>query len=170
MFKLGRNLIKNIKGINMGHSSQSVAKYFLLKAEEKYSMGLSPMKIIKLVYIAHGWMLAVYSKPLINDRIEAWKYGPVIPKLYHVVKTYRDQPIEPHAIKMNIDNEFNENEKALMDKVLEVYKQYSGIELSDITHSAGSPWDTTYNNLMGKEISNGLIEDYYRKIYESNLS
>ena len=31
------------------------------------------MQIQKMVYIAHGYMLGVYDRPLIVDPIEAWK-------------------------------------------------------------------------------------------------
>ncbi|MCC7437458.1 MAG: DUF4065 domain-containing protein [Armatimonadetes bacterium] len=48
----------------------------------KDGTALTPMKLLKLVYIAHGWHLGIMGKPLISDEVQAWKYGPVIPKLY----------------------------------------------------------------------------------------
>jgi len=66
----------------MSHSSISVAKYLLDNKEEDSGPSFSPMKIIKLVYIAHGWMLGINGLPLMKDPIEAWRYGPVIRELY----------------------------------------------------------------------------------------
>ena len=41
------------------------------------SMGktLTPIQILKLVYIAHGYSLGARGVPLIQNRIEAWKFG-----------------------------------------------------------------------------------------------
>jgi uncharacterized phage-associated protein len=55
------------------HSSINVAKWFVDKAA-KEGKTLTPLQLMKLVYIAHGWMLGTYGRPLIKDRIEAWKY------------------------------------------------------------------------------------------------
>ena len=54
---------------------------------------LTPIHILKLVYIAHGWSLAIGEHPLIRNEIEAWEYGPVIRSLYDAVKRYGRDPI-----------------------------------------------------------------------------
>ena len=46
------------------------------------------MQIQKMVYIAHGYMLGAYGRPLISENVEAWKWGPVIPSLYRRFKKY----------------------------------------------------------------------------------
>ena len=61
-------------------SSRTVAHEFLRLARED-GKSLWPMQVLKLAYIAHGWMLALYHRPLIGDGIEAWTYGPIIPVL-----------------------------------------------------------------------------------------
>jgi len=40
---------------------------------------LTPMQVLKLAYIAHGWQLGLHGRPLINEPVEAWKYGPDLP-------------------------------------------------------------------------------------------
>jgi uncharacterized phage-associated protein len=97
----------------MATSARAVANEFLRLAEED-GRALTPLQIIKLVYIAHGWMLALYQRPLITDCVEAWKYGPVIPQLYHDVNRYgagsitgplpdafpRSKPLDPQEIDL----------------------------------------------------------------------
>ena len=46
------------------------------------------MKVQKLVYFAHGWHLGITKKPLINEQVEAWPYGAVIPSLYDYLKQW----------------------------------------------------------------------------------
>jgi hypothetical protein len=49
---------------------------------------VSNMKLQKLVYIAHGWSLAILGKPLFYEPIYAWTYGPVVPRLYNALIKY----------------------------------------------------------------------------------
>lgn len=42
----------------------AVANYFIDKAEEDLIFDLTPLKLMKLVYISHGWCLAIYDVPL----------------------------------------------------------------------------------------------------------
>ena len=84
--------LKNVLG---GHDALEVARYLLSRKNKdkdsvsKY-MVFTPMKLIKMVYITHGWFMARYGadKPLIKEPIEAWKYGPVIQILHKKYKIY----------------------------------------------------------------------------------
>ena len=69
------------------YSAIAVANCFLDIADAQ-SRPITPLKIQKLVYIAHGWHLAIYEEPLIVELVEAWKWGPVIPLLYHEFKNF----------------------------------------------------------------------------------
>ena len=61
------------------YDSRTVANEFL-KLADKDNDTLTPMQLLKLVFIAHGWCLGLLGRHLIKDSIEAWQYGPVIPK------------------------------------------------------------------------------------------
>ncbi|WP_053097881.1 type II toxin-antitoxin system antitoxin SocA domain-containing protein [Candidatus Coxiella mudrowiae] len=39
-----------------------------------------------MIYLAHGAWLETRNKPLINESIEAWRYGPLIRSLYEAIK------------------------------------------------------------------------------------
>lgn len=53
------------------NSPRAVANYFIEKSIESGN-SVSPLQLIKLVYIAHGWTLALYKRPLINETVEVW--------------------------------------------------------------------------------------------------
>ena len=126
--------------------SSSVIAAFFLKKSFKEGIIMTPMKLLKLVYIAHGWTLSLTEEPLLSEQIEAWKYGPVIPQLYN---QYRE--FGANDINRMLFNNLNEKEElkkleqsdieSLLDKVWIIYKDYSGIELSSLTHKDGTPWD-----------------------------
>lgn len=147
-------------------SAIQVAEYILRKASDSDDT-LTPMQILKLVYMCHGWMLGLYGRQLIKEDVEAWKYGPVIRELYDEVKDYRSQAITK-ALSDDVDT-FDDAEKNIIDQVYLKYGRFSGPALSRSTHMKGSPWDITYN-LLGPNcvISNDLIEDYYRKLAKSS--
>src|SRR5258708_6687363 len=74
-------------------NSVAVANWFVEKANQG-GKPVTLMKLLKLVYFAHGWHLALTKKPLIKEEIEAWKFGPVAPDVYHVFKTNGAGPIK----------------------------------------------------------------------------
>ena len=72
------------------------------------------LQVMKLTYISHGYMLAIYDEPLIYDEVEAWDHGPVIPAAWHEFKKWGSRIIE--RIRY-IPDPFNNEEKEILDGV-----------------------------------------------------
>ena len=134
----------------MGYSAKAVANYFL---EQYGGTKISPLKIQKLVYIAHGWHWAFHDKPLVSDEhAEAWEYGPVFASLFHEFKHLGRDPIKGLAMESDIDESQGlvvrtpriplEDERTcrFLDKVWEEYGGHSASALSTICHRQGTPW------------------------------
>ncbi len=150
------------------HDSRVVANRFLGLAKEAND-SLTPMQLLKLVYIAHGWMLGLYGRPLIRDQVEAWQYGPVIPRLYNAVRQFRSQPVVGPISSR--DEKIEAHEDSIIKQVYEIYGNLSGPALSRLTHAPKTPWDLTYKpNEFGIEISNDVIEDHYQRLAEKTGS
>ena len=149
------------------YDSRRVANYFINKGLDE-GVDLTPMKVIKLVYISHGWYLAYRKKSLISDSIQAWKYGPVIPILYRSLKHYGSNQIEA-LIDIDNDNKINDSEYKVSDEdavfldiIWDHYKKFSALQLSTITHKRDTPWSVTYDGTtFGKIIPNSIIQEYY---------
>ena len=94
----------------MGYLAKAVANEFLKLAQNENAT-LTQMKLQKLVYIAHGFNLALVDSALLEDKIQAWQYGPVIPSLYGEFKSFGNSPITRNATITKIDNDFNINHK-----------------------------------------------------------
>ena len=164
-----------------GYSALAVANYFLSNYRDT---GISPLKIQKLTYIAHGWHLAFMDKPLVCDEDpEAWRYGPVFPSVYHEFKYRGGLPI----IELGTDFKLNDKgkfvrevpkikeddvtTKRLLNKVWEIYGTWSGTQLSQLCHQPGTPWEKTWKRSRGTRNTNildAVIKEHYLEKIKQN--
>lgn len=148
------------------HSPISVANKFLELAA-KASKTLTPLQLIKLVYLSHGFMLGLYKRPLVSEQAQAWTYGPVFPTLYRAVKDFRSNPVRgPLKTDGRDDETFDELEDGLIQQVYEIYGVRGGFQLSRLTHRPDSPWSKVWSEGRGhsQTISNDLLEDYFSRL------
>ena len=125
----------------------------------------TPMHVLKLVYISHGWTLGLYGRSLINEPAEAWRYGPVVPSVYHRYKSFRGDAITTEPVDRS--DEFDDEQRDVIEQVHEVYGDFTALQLSALTHKPGTPWDVTYREYgAGVIIPNELIQDYYERLAE----
>lgn len=144
------------------HDARFIANLFIEMARQA-GRTLTPMQLLKLVYIAHGWMLGLYGVPLIRNRVEAWKFGPVIPDLYRAVRHCGDGPVIA-SIPVP-QEELIPVERQLIEQVFSGYGARSGISLSSLTHQPGTPWAQVYrDDTLDIPITNDIIQEHYQQI------
>lgn len=140
-----------------------VANYFI----EYSGYTKTNLQVLKLTYIAHGYMLAIHDEPLIGDEVEAWIHGPVIPKIFHKFKKWKSGVIGRTSLTRKFPKPFSAKEKELLDAVFENYGRYCGYYLSQITHEDGkleTPWKQCYQYGRNNLIPNDVTQDYYKKL------
>lgn len=142
------------------YDARQIANWFVQRAE-KDGKRLSIMQLLKLVYISHGWYLEMSGAPLIRNKIEAWKHGPVIPDVY---RAFRGQDVNvsvPIAGFDAIKNSYAEN---ILEQIYNSYGQIHAFRLSDMTHEPGGPWDIASKKFgYFAPITNDLILSHYRQ-------
>lgn len=137
----------------------------ILKIAKSRGRQLTPMQLVKLTYIAHGWSLGLRDKDLFQNRIEAWQYGPVIPDLYHATKSYGRTEIPFDAVGDANNIDMDENDVKFLEAIFDKYGHLDGISLSYITHKADTPWSRVYNpHQRHIEIPDNLIQQHYREL------
>lgn len=127
---------------------------FLLDLAESRGVRLTQMALLKLIYFAHGWYLAIHNKPLSAHTFEAWQHGPVVKVVRDAFGKYRDRPITERACKLvlatgelqPIRGELSHQDEAFVASVFDEYRSFSAWQLSDITHEPESPWDRLWNS------------------------
>ncbi len=137
---------------------------------------LTMLQTIKLVYLCEGWMLGIYGRSMIKQKVEAWQYGPVIPELYHSLKQYRGFPIhdrirKPYSLKRaEYADSFDEEATDIIRQVYDKYAFMTGIQLSALTHTKGSPWhqfsERVSSGLRNVVIPKEIIKAHYKGLMD----
>ena len=159
----------------MGYTAKAIANYFLAHYGQRQ---ISPLRLQKLVYICHGWYLALRNAELVDDEYaEAWEHGPVFPSLYHEFKDFGAKPITRKAQELvlkedrfgfrtivpEIRNDDHDTH-GFLDEVWVVYEDYTAGQLSALTHAPGTPWSKVRDQDPYKRnaiIPNDLIKRHY---------
>lgn len=164
----------------MKTDASAIANYFIQKGKDRQDMTM--LKILKLVYIAHGFSLALLDRSLLNphyDEVQAWKFGPVIPSLYHTLKVNGRNNINT-LISIPKFDEYgnytgektpeipnNTDLKNLLNKIWNLYGNKSASQLVDLLHQQGTPWHYCfYNKGERSVILDTFTKLYYTKIVE----
>ena len=50
----------------------------------------TPLHIVKLVYLCHGWMLGIKGEPLVAEPVVTGQFGPVLQSLYDRYQIFGD--------------------------------------------------------------------------------
>lgn len=157
----------------MKPNALSVANYFIdLAQRDKVPIHL--LGLVKRVYIAHGLALAYRHRGLIDprfDKVEAWKYGPVIPSVYHSFKQNRNNAITEKASNLVLGEHgepkwetpqlTDKEDKAIVEAVWKRYFHCSDGELVNLLHRDGTPWDVCYIQSANAPIPDEVTKAYY---------
>jgi uncharacterized phage-associated protein len=155
------------KLFKMPYSASVIAFSFVQKGIIE-GKPVTQMKLQKMVFFAHGYHLAKYGTPLINEEFEAWKYGPVVQSIYRSYKLYGSDEIKTTDLITDFAPDFETIELApsaidAINYTWKVTKNLSASQLSTWSHKDGSPWSRVYNpDEWSIQIGNNIIEDYFK--------
>ena len=151
-----------------------IANFFLSKKNHK----IDNLKLNKIVYISLGFSLAISDRDMFQEDVQAWKYGPVIPSLYHEFKSYGSEVIKTKATEYSYEKKkrytpiISSNENELLDilKIIwELYNESTSSKLVDLTHKKHTPWRLSFRKKeYGSIIPKSLIKDYYKAFLNIN--
>lgn len=152
------------------YSPENIAAYFIKKGIDNKNP-LTPIQVMKLCYFSHGYKLAIHDRPLINVKVQAWKYGPVLEGLYHSLKVYGNKKIAEVPRFLNFDDDIFENDDIeILEGVYESLGDVDGFTLSDMTHDADTPWSEAWHkeSKHGRfiEIEDIKIKAYFKRMLE----
>lgn len=124
---------------------------------------ISNLKLLKLVYYANALSLIYLHTPLFDEKIEAWRHGPVVPSLYRELKKYKGKNLmNIQELRTDTYRYLNDNEKHIITMAFREYGRYTAFRLRDMTHTE-SPWVDSFQEGAHNVISDEKIIDFFAK-------
>ena len=153
-----------------------VCRYVINYSNER-GYGISNLKLQKILYFIQAYFLITEDTCCFSDKIEAWNFGPVVPRAYREYKGFgagnippitsylekegaddpwsaRSVPFEESCIPLRDSDQINE--------VVDQFGGYSATELLSLTHSQ-KPWIDAYQPGRNREISINKIKEYFSR-------
>ena len=176
-----RQLFRWVEEAVFREMTESYMEFLLYLLANKENKPITQLGLMKRVYIAHGFSLAINKKSLLDnrfDKVEAWKYGPVIPSVYHSFKQYKAAPIKDKAVVMEWDDATgdmsfpepkltDDKAKKIVEMVWKRYHEFSDSEMVTLTHRKGTPWSVCYVPEHNVPIPDEITAMYYEKLVDN---
>jgi uncharacterized phage-associated protein len=110
---------------------------------EKSGNSLTDIELYRLLYIAQMTHLGEYNTPLVEEKFEAWEFGPVQPDLYHKINLNGES-----ALKQALNNAEPVpagSEKLILDQTYDNTKKYDGDWLNAVTRWENGAWSKCFD-------------------------
>lgn len=159
----------------MSYNVLDVCRHVINYSNEN-DYGISNLKLQKVLYFIQAYFVTNKKDHTLcfDEKIEAWDFGPVVPEAYHEYKQYGsgDIPTVESYIVLVEDDIWNskrvcfhddiilDEDKSLIDKVIDKFSEYSATDLVSLTHKQ-SPWIDAYVPYQNNEITIEAIREYF---------
>ena len=102
---------------------------------------VTPFMLQKLLYFIQGVYSALYGRPIYEEDCRAWIHGPVYPEVYDLFRDFKYNPIDDarFALLEGTEDALTDDEKRVIDLVVNTFGMYGGKVLEKITHNE-DPW------------------------------
>ena len=144
----------------MTYNVLDICKY-ILAYYKKNNASLSNLKMQKILYFLQAEFLVSKDTPCFSDPIIAWGCGPVVIQAYNQYKIYGGTLIPNYNIEDDVSHLFYEEDKELIDGILEATFKYSSVQLTHITINQ-APWKMFYIPNLDVTIPQGFIKNFFK--------
>lgn len=138
------------------YSAMEVAKYIVTKCVND-ACPISNLQLQKILYYVQRENLRKTGQPLFENPIEAWQFGPVVPKVYYSFCGFGAMPI---TSQYKSQETMKQEDKTCINAIVETKRSLNPWDLVEETHKKGGAWDCTYKDGKGNRsiIPNALIK------------
>lgn len=140
----------------------------------KNNYWVSNLKLQKILYFVQALFITTKGVECFIEEIEAWDFGPVIPEVYKECRKYGGNNIPPITEYTDISKgvwnavikSFNwdsicQNDRKLINQMIDVCNEFSSSELVDITLNQ-KIWVVANKNICNNIIQKKEIEKYFQ--------
>jgi len=142
---------------------EAVALYIINSKYEVTNLALQ-----KLLYYCDAVCMKKADIPMFSIDCEAWVHGPVYPEIYEKYKVFGGEKISDCDLNKKYTEMISDEEKEMIDYVLNNFAVYNGKVLEECTHQE-APWIDARVGYMPDEPCNEIIKKdaikkYFNKI------
>lgn len=119
---------------------------------------ITPMKLQKLLYYCQGYHLALTGRPLFDDIIEAWDYGPVVRRVHKEYSQCSKQSIP--FDNAELCDELDPSSANIIELAWDDKSAWSAKKLSDMTHNEPA-WREAYARSRNTPLSLDTMRGYF---------
>ncbi|HEY4922747.1 MAG TPA: type II toxin-antitoxin system antitoxin SocA domain-containing protein [Xanthobacteraceae bacterium] len=142
-------------------TANEIAEWIVRYSADDLGAPVDPMSLQKLAYYVQAFYLALNDQPMFSEEIKAWKWGPVIPAVYHRYSSFGAAPIFSETDKSIV--EFGRDHLAgFLSQVVDFFRRYTAPELSRATHLE-APWRDA-SDVEDNTIPQEIMKVYYRSL------
>ncbi len=148
---------------------------FLLTRYDARIYDLTNLRLNKLLYFIHGWVLTRRSQGLVRNHFEAWQLGPVIRPVFDTFKVFGEKQIDGLAEHLDYASgqkkaipygDITRVDAETIAAVFESYVPYTTGQLVELSHETGGPWHVVYtawanDTRLSPRIPNELIRAHF---------
>lgn len=140
-----------------------LANFFIEKGISTKTF-MSPHKVEFLIYFAHGWHLAIDGRPFIDEKVKAWRHGPVIESIH---KRYVKMKSGVHGC---FDDQACAKVRGLdvnfLEGIWNYYSHLNEVEMLNLCTKRGTPWELVYERSSSEiVIEDSKIKQYYKMLH-----
>lgn len=148
------------------YKAQQIAEWFIAWAEYN-DVKITRLKLLKLIYFAQGYSLAILEYPLFDEVIQAWEHGPVVKEVWTSIreKDISDKDFEVDYIDDFDFEVFSDEENQLLADVWATFGDKHAKHLEKITHLE-SPWIDAWEDGKSSDVTiyQDVLEEYYSNL------
>jgi uncharacterized phage-associated protein len=148
-------------------SCASVANYFLERAS-KEGRALTALQVNYLLYLAQGWHLAYFDKPLLNEVFLAGRQGIKPMHAHRALAKWGSQGIRepfrsgPRTWDVEFSPKLPAEGMAFLDALWNAYASFGGTQLAMMCTAADSPWARTWQGGDERAVNHSLLKEHFQ--------
>lgn len=139
----------------MGYNILDICKYIIFYSNEK-NYGITNLRLQKILYFVQMYFLKIRHTVCFEDDIEAWDFGPVVPRVF---KEYKRFGIGWIPIFNDPCVHFESAvDKQIVDGIVDLLAPYSNTQLMDMTFR-----QSPYLRAHGRTITVDFMKDWIQE-------
>lgn len=136
--------------------AEAVASYIIAEGM-RIRRPVSNLQLQKILYYVQVYFLKKTGIPFFKDDIEAWQFGPVVPKVYYQYAVFGPAPI---TIFSTLEIDLDAEERKDLNRIIREKAALSPWEMVKDTHQKGKAWEMYYRMGARNVIPKKAMERY----------